>query len=51
MYYVVELYEYALPTIVERFDDINDAVTYIEIMSRQKHGEYTIFKEVTPRLE
>lgn len=44
MYYVVKIYEYALPLIVEQFDNLIDALDYTNVLNRKRPDRYAVLK-------
>lgn len=44
MYYVVKTYEYALPLVVEQFDNLIDALDYANVLNRKRPDRYLVLK-------
>lgn len=45
MYFVARIYKFSLPSIVESFENIVDAVAYAEIMTRAKGNQYVVLTQ------
>lgn len=48
IYYVAVVYGAIFqPTIVEKFDNLTDAESYVALMCRTKHRKYIVLEQVT----
>ena len=48
MYYVAKLFKSISPSIVEQFENIEDAADYAAIMNRSGKGNYIVLRPLTP---